>query len=210
MERLVFVSGPMEGQVVEINCPEVTIGREPNNRLQLLGDRCVSRRHAQVTRQGDHFVIEDLGSRNGTMVNGHRIQGPVVLNPGDQVQMAFHVMRVEWSPAAFGPSHENTHPNDIDPQPVATSADPGFDKTWLFGLIPFLVLAPVIVVTQGLSGLQLVPLTVLLTGIVLALVGVIKLFRRNGVVNAVERAFVQTISGSVLAIVGALWLQRMR
>ena len=47
----------------------------------------VSRRHAKVTVNGDRVVIDDMGSRNGTFVNGNRIMGQVELNEGDQVQL---------------------------------------------------------------------------------------------------------------------------
>jgi len=49
------------------------VGREPTNTL-VLNDIKVSRRHAVVRWEGDHFVVRDMGSRNGTFVNGEKIQ----------------------------------------------------------------------------------------------------------------------------------------
>lgn len=59
-----------------------TIGRAEDNAI-VLDDDQVSRRHAVVHRQGNHYIVEDLGSRNGTSVNGNRIAAPTLLHPGD-------------------------------------------------------------------------------------------------------------------------------
>jgi DNA-binding winged helix-turn-helix (wHTH) protein len=47
----------------------------------------VSRRHARITVRGERAVLEDLGSRNGTLVGGRRIQGPVELAAGDTIEL---------------------------------------------------------------------------------------------------------------------------
>ena len=65
---------------------EVTIGRWEDNDV-VVDDRWISRTHAQVRREGDQYVIEDLDSKNGTFVNGRRIAGPVVLADGDEIQV---------------------------------------------------------------------------------------------------------------------------
>lgn len=52
-----------------------------------LQDNKVSRRHARIVVEGETAKIEDLGSRNGTLVNGNKISGLVALAPGDQVQV---------------------------------------------------------------------------------------------------------------------------
>ncbi|MBL8567056.1 MAG: adenylate/guanylate cyclase domain-containing protein [Hyphomicrobiaceae bacterium] len=68
--------------LLETNCP---IGRSPSNRV-VLGDPKVSRRHAVVHRQDvDEFWLVDLGSGNGSYVNGRRISLPVRLNPNDVI-----------------------------------------------------------------------------------------------------------------------------
>jgi len=65
---------------------ETTIGRWEDNDV-IVDDRWVSRYHSQVRREGEQYVIEDLGSKNGTFVNGRRIAGPTVLTDGDEVQV---------------------------------------------------------------------------------------------------------------------------
>lgn len=62
------------------------IGRWQDNEV-VVDDRWVSRHHAQLRREKDQYVIEDLGSKNGTFVNGRRITGPTVLADGDEIQV---------------------------------------------------------------------------------------------------------------------------
>ncbi|WP_190138810.1 DUF1707 and FHA domain-containing protein [Streptomyces longispororuber] len=60
------------------------IGRDPANGLRLSHDT-VSRVHAELTHQGGLWVLRDLGSTNGTAVNGRRVVGAAVVQAGDQV-----------------------------------------------------------------------------------------------------------------------------
>jgi pSer/pThr/pTyr-binding forkhead associated (FHA) protein len=64
----------------------VTVGRAGDADL-VLADELVSRHHARITPGGPGAVVEDLGSRNGTFVNGEAVHGPTPLTPGDQLQV---------------------------------------------------------------------------------------------------------------------------
>jgi DNA-binding winged helix-turn-helix (wHTH) protein len=66
--------------------PVTTIGRWHDNDV-VVDDRWVSRHHARVLKQEDHYVVEDLDSKNGTFVNGQRITAPTQLLDGDIVQV---------------------------------------------------------------------------------------------------------------------------
>ena len=66
--------------------PVTEIGRWDDNDV-VIDDRWVSRYHAQVRREGDAYVVQDLGSKNGTLVNGRRIAGPLNLSDGDEIQV---------------------------------------------------------------------------------------------------------------------------
>ncbi|MFJ8106375.1 FHA domain-containing protein [Streptomyces sp. NPDC096132] len=69
------------------------IGRDPVNGLRLTHES-VSRVHAELSRQGGMWVLRDLGSTNGTTVNGRRVIGAAVVREGDQVsfgRMAFRL-----------------------------------------------------------------------------------------------------------------------
>ena len=64
----------------------VTLGRGEAADIQI-EDPFASARHARVVRQGDLLVLEDLGSTNGTYLNGEIIQGPQPLHPGDRIRI---------------------------------------------------------------------------------------------------------------------------
>ncbi|MFN7130431.1 MAG: FHA domain-containing protein, partial [Myxococcales bacterium] len=86
MPMLVAASGPRVGARFEIGA-ELVIGRSPSCEIALPDDGKVSRRHARLWAKGEQFAVEDLGSRNGTWVNGDRIEAEVLLSPGDRVQV---------------------------------------------------------------------------------------------------------------------------
>lgn len=74
-----------------------TIGRLPDNLIHI-DNLAVSGHHARILYDGDHYVIEDHGSTNGTFVNKQRIEGKVPLNDGDEVMIGKHTVRFkdEW------------------------------------------------------------------------------------------------------------------
>ncbi|MEA2430800.1 MAG: hypothetical protein QOI19_1273, partial [Thermoleophilaceae bacterium] len=80
--------GPAAGSVLTVADEELLIGRQAPGAGKLGNDIEISRRHARVSREstGD-FLIEDLGSTNGTYVNGERIAGAHVLQAGDELEM---------------------------------------------------------------------------------------------------------------------------
>ncbi len=68
------LTGSRRGQCEKFTDELITIGRATDNRLSFGdGERRVSSHHAQITRHGDNFLLRDLGSTNGTMINGRRI-----------------------------------------------------------------------------------------------------------------------------------------
>ena len=86
---------------------ENVIGRDPSGDVWIDG-RGVSRQHAKISVQGPLAMIEDLESKNGTWVNGHRIVGPQPLEDGSQLQ--FGSARVTFRVWADGGSTETTGP----------------------------------------------------------------------------------------------------
>lgn len=73
---------------------EVTVGRGGGCGIVLPDDGFVSTVHARVFRRGDEVLVEDLGSRNGTFVNGERVVAPTRLRRGDHVQFGQTVAEV--------------------------------------------------------------------------------------------------------------------
>ncbi len=70
--QLVVIAGGRIGQVAQVSVPELAIGRERGNDLVLEAPG-VSRRHAVIARQPASYTVEDLGSRNGVVLNGRRL-----------------------------------------------------------------------------------------------------------------------------------------
>jgi pSer/pThr/pTyr-binding forkhead associated (FHA) protein len=92
--RLLCVTGPDAGCGYHLDGAPTLIGRDPAAAIRLHG-KGVSRRHARVHHDGDSFVLEDLGSRNGVRVNG-KVATRHELRVGDQIQIG-HTMLV-WAP----------------------------------------------------------------------------------------------------------------
>ena len=85
MPALLLMTGPSAGKRFEL-VEELVLGRSPSCEIPL-EDQKVSRRHAKLSLEEGQARVQDLGSRNGTLVNGERIDVPVVLLPGDRVQV---------------------------------------------------------------------------------------------------------------------------
>lgn len=85
---LTVVQGGLAGQTFTFDGDLVRLGRKSDNDLQLAaGDGLVSGHHCELRRQGDKWILHDLGSTNGTLVNKHRVSGPVVVQPGTRIEM---------------------------------------------------------------------------------------------------------------------------
>ncbi len=134
---------PKEGDPwkLEVDRGAVSLGRAQGNDVAVADPNCSSR-HATVERADGGFIIRDAGSKNGTFVNGRRIDGPVALSPGDEISIGLTTMtfdrprmpRVSMvdSPASatdasavvpFRTILEKTSATDVRTSPLATPAD---------------------------------------------------------------------------------------
>ena len=91
------VQGPsaLMGITVPISGP-VVIGRSPGADI-VIGDDFVSGKHTRISPAGDGAVIEDLGSTNGTVLNGQRLTAPQQLRPGDAIDIGSVKLKVDRS-----------------------------------------------------------------------------------------------------------------
>lgn len=111
MFRLKVVSGSGEAFEREYDCASLTIGRSQRAGLTL-PDRFLSREHCRITRRGADFVVEDLGSRNGTYLNEARIAGPVPFSPGDTIRISESELSLELCdgvPGSCGDADREDH-----------------------------------------------------------------------------------------------------
>jgi len=90
MPTLIMQEGLEAGRGWLIEKEKVIIGRGDDCDV-ILRERQVSRRHAQIRRLDGQHVLEDLGSRNGTYLNGREVTEPQVLQDGDEIQIALCV-----------------------------------------------------------------------------------------------------------------------
>jgi len=87
---LVVQEGQLAGKRWPLNRSELTIGRGEDCDI-VLPDRQVSRHHFRVVRDDDGYNVEDLGSKNGTYINGAPVRGSMQLQDGDEIQVALSV-----------------------------------------------------------------------------------------------------------------------
>ncbi len=136
--RLVVSQGPQPGQTFPLDEDSSSLGRDPGNDI-VINDPQISRQHARITRQGELMVIKDLGSTNGTFVNGMRLTGPHtlvngnVIGLGDAVTLTYYgvgtaaVKTVVGQPSATPPPPSrapSTPPSRPPPPPAYPAAPP--------------------------------------------------------------------------------------
>src|SRR5262245_4111044 len=92
---LVVVAGSDLGRIVEIGADPVTIGREATQRIAFVDDRAMSRAHARVSMAGGVASVEDVGSTNGTFLDGVRLQAPAPLREGSVLQVGKQSLKYE-------------------------------------------------------------------------------------------------------------------
>ena len=100
--QLIMRTGPTPGAAYTLEGDQMTIGRDSSNEI-VINDAEISRRHARLTFQGGKYVLEDLGSTNGTFVNGQRLAGPRVLKAGEVVSFGEQIVLV-FEASTFDPA----------------------------------------------------------------------------------------------------------
>jgi pSer/pThr/pTyr-binding forkhead associated (FHA) protein len=118
---LEVVAGPAEGARLDPIDGSLEIGRSASGPGTLGNDSELSRRHARLGRDAEgRLTLEDLGSTNGTFVNGARIESPKVLSPGDEVELGATRLKVKGgAPAQPEPSAAQPEPRAAQPEPRA-------------------------------------------------------------------------------------------
>jgi FhaA, N-terminal domain/FHA domain len=84
----------VDGKRMVVGPAGVTMGRSRQCDV-VLEDPNVSRQHAEIRPRGGSWVLSDLGSTNGSCLNGRRIDGPEVIRPGDEIELGTSVIRFE-------------------------------------------------------------------------------------------------------------------
>jgi ABC transport system ATP-binding/permease protein len=92
--KLTLQQGPNQGESYPLESAEVVLGRDSGVDIQI-DSPGISRRHARLVQESDGYRVEDLGSSNGTFVNGQRLSGGQQLKHGDQIGLGLSV-RLEY------------------------------------------------------------------------------------------------------------------
>jgi len=74
---------------------EITLGRDPNCGIPIEGDSYVSQLHLRIYDYDGQPMVEDLGSTNGTFLNGNKLRGAKLLHPGDRIQVGTNVIEAQ-------------------------------------------------------------------------------------------------------------------
>ncbi len=93
--RLIGLMGAYTGKLYPLVRVTVSVGRDKSNTIVLADDRMISRRHAEIHLQNGDAVIKDIGSTNGTFVNGSRIVSALILRAGDEIRFGDTRFRFE-------------------------------------------------------------------------------------------------------------------
>jgi hypothetical protein len=122
--QLVMQTGPAPGRIYSLEKSEISIGREIGSDV-FINQAEVSRRHARLTLQANDYLLEDLGSTNGTFVNGQRLMGPRLLQPGDTILVGEKSsLTFELTPFDSGAAPVVIAEEPVEPQPVVSPASP--------------------------------------------------------------------------------------
>ena len=79
-------AGPLSGTKITLGEQPILIGRADDSTL-VLTDDFASSRHARLTNRGGQWYVEDLGSTNGTYLDQQRVQGPLLVQPGQVIRI---------------------------------------------------------------------------------------------------------------------------
>lgn len=122
--RLIVRHGPNPNQEYPLVLTSNIVGREPINDV-VFADPEVSRRHARIVSQNNSYYIEDLGSTNGTFVNGRRISSITRLSDGDIIDLGESIrltfVRDDDEPEAAATDTETESTQYVVPERPAAS-----------------------------------------------------------------------------------------
>lgn len=133
--NLLVRQGPQIGLQFSITTNRVVLGREETCDI-VIQDAEVSRRHCQISWEGNAYVIQDLGSTNGTFVNGSQIGVPRVLTNGDTLGLGQTTLIFEsqedssWSQEAYASSAQQQAPQTAF-EPAQPQAQQTSLQRWL-------------------------------------------------------------------------------
>lgn len=83
---LLVVGGDLNGTIFDLSQPSLTIGRSPENEITLEFNG-ISRAHFKLKQDGDDYILQDCGSKNGTFLNNKKVEQDTTLRKGDMIKI---------------------------------------------------------------------------------------------------------------------------
>lgn len=192
---LVIRAGPRAGSEHPL-AGEVVVGRDAGADL-VLDDPGISRRHLSVRLEGGAIVAEDLGSSNGTLVNGRPISGAVRLNEGDRIQLGGTVISAHGRGAA---------PNAPQPAPVPRRLGPSPHEEGNIHALAAIFLGPLsiflLVFSSGAAFFVSLPTGI--AAIVLGTTGIRRADRGDGHRGLARLGRISGIAGTILSLLALI------
>src|SRR4249919_1751924 len=99
MDSLVILQGPQTGKRLALELDCTVLGRQSDSTI-CLESLAVSRHHARILKTDDRYFVEDLGSSNGTYLNGIRVTGRLPLKEHDRLQLGPYLLDFQRTPTA--------------------------------------------------------------------------------------------------------------
>jgi pSer/pThr/pTyr-binding forkhead associated (FHA) protein len=126
MAKLVVLTQSMAGRSCDLVSERTTVGRVEENNFQI-SEPSVSSRHCEILLRGNDIVVKDLGSTNGTFINGERITEEGILKPGQTLRLGNVELKLDapGAPATAPSSATASSPAAPPPKKEPTKAVPG-------------------------------------------------------------------------------------
>lgn len=139
--KLILIEGPSPGEEFELTGDEITIGRDPTNDWPL-DYNAVSRQHAKFIKWGDSYLVEDMGSSNGTFVNGEKLSDGYLLSGGEEIGFG-HSVKVRYEVAGAVREIRDSEVQSVeDLLPTAESVPAGLARTTVGEVLPDIDVPP--------------------------------------------------------------------
>ena len=108
--KLVAISGSLAGETFSCDQDSISIGRDSSNDIQLQ-DSAVSRRHCVIRRKAGQYLVTDLDSRNGTLVNGKLIARATLLTEGSVLEIGHYkfLFKLDETPNLMSSTSSGEH-----------------------------------------------------------------------------------------------------
>lgn len=125
--QLIMRLGPTPGKIIPLSSDEVNLGRDIVNDI-IIKDPEISRQHARFIKVGSGYQLEDMGSTNGTYVNGQRLMGPHQLVSGELIMFGENVGMV-FERTSFDPDATLVSEIDSDDTPTPPGPIPAYSPS---------------------------------------------------------------------------------